>query len=37
MKKWLKIEVCETREQCTGALFMKEQSKVDATVHEQQP
>ena len=35
MKNWLKIEVCGTREQCTGVLFIGEQSKVAATVHEQ--
>ena len=35
MKKWLKIEVYGTREQCTDALFIGEQLKVVVTVHEQ--
>ena len=35
MKNLLKIEVCGTYEQCTGVLFMGEQSKVVTTVHEQ--
>ena len=35
MKNLLKIEVCGTYEQCTGALFTGEQSKVAATVYEQ--
>ena len=35
MKKLLKIEVCGTCEQCTGALFTGELLKVAATVHEQ--
>ena len=35
MKKLLKIEVCGTCKQCTGALFTGELLKVAATVHEQ--
>ena len=36
MKKLLKNVICRIREQYTSALFMKEQSKVDVTVYEQQ-
>ena len=38
MKKLLKIEVCGSREQCTGptdVLKMAEKSNCTATVHEQ--
>ena len=30
MKKWIKSEVCGTREQCMGALFTGEKSNVAA-------